>query len=75
MKSTLEIPFLLGCKSIKDVCSQGEGLSSADKGRGSSDADVRTFKAKTCFYGVSARTRVVEPVRKFFGKGETGQFS
>jgi len=38
---------LKSCKglSIKDVCSQG-GLSSADNGEGSSDADVRTFLHK-----------------------------
>jgi len=49
----------------------GEGcLSSADKGEwGSSDANVHTFWRKKLWifeiYGVSARTRGVEPVRTF----------
>jgi len=42
-------------------------------GRGSSDADVRTFGAKNIgffeIYGAFALTRGFEPVRTFFGQG------
>jgi len=60
--------------SIKDVGSQGI-WSRADKGRGSSDADVCIFCAKNfgffeiyvCPHG--QRGMRVEPVRTFFGQG------
>jgi len=66
--------------SIKDVCRQGgRGLSSADVFR-AKGKEMRTFalfgvKNFVFFkiYGVSARTRGVEPERRFFEQ-EGGQF-
>jgi len=54
-------------------------LSSADKGREFfSDAEVRIFWCKNFgvfeIYGVSARTRGIEPVRSFCEQGGRGQF-